>query len=74
MERALKKPGDITAWEAVMRSWAAYARMTPESMAVAVAEARRAVALAPDYAVARGTLAMALALCLQRRRGFGIGS
>ncbi len=62
MERALKKPGDITAWEAVMRSWAAYARMTPESMAVAVAEARRAVALAPDYAVARGTLSMALAL------------
>jgi TolB-like protein/Flp pilus assembly protein TadD len=62
MERALKKPGDLTAWEAVMRSWAAYARQTPETMALAVAEARRAVALAPDYAVARGTLAMALAL------------
>ncbi len=62
MERALRKPGDITAWEAVMRSWAAYARMTPQSMAVAVVEARRAVSLAPDYAVARGTLAMALAL------------
>ncbi len=62
MERALRKPGDITAWEAVMRSWAAYARLTPESMAVAVVEARRAVSLAPDYAVARGTLAMALAL------------
>ena len=27
MERALKKPGDLTAWEAVMRSWAAYARV-----------------------------------------------
>ena len=62
MERALRKPGDITAWEAVMRSWAAYARMSPESMALAVMEARRAVSLAPDYAVARGTLAMALAL------------
>ena len=62
MERALRKPGDITAWEAVMRSWAAYARLSPESMAVAVVEARRAVSLAPDYAVARGTLAMALAL------------
>jgi TolB-like protein len=62
MERALKKPGDITAWEAVMRSWAAYARFTAESLAIGVAEARRAVSLAPDYAVARATLAMALAL------------
>lgn len=62
MERALRKPGDINAWEAMMRSWAAYARFTPESMEVAQAEARRAVELAPDYAVARGTLAMGLAL------------
>jgi TolB-like protein len=66
MERALKKPGDINAWEAVMRSWAAYARMTPESMAIGVAEARRAVSLAPDYAVAQATLAMALALQYQQ--------
>ena len=66
MERALRKPGDITAWEAVMRSWAAYARLTPESVAVAVAEARRAVSLAPDYAVARGTLAMGLAILYQQ--------
>jgi TolB-like protein/Flp pilus assembly protein TadD len=66
MERALKKPGDITAWEAVMRSWAAYARMTPETLVVAVAEARRAVALAPDYAVARGTLSMALGILYQQ--------
>ena len=62
MERALKKPGDINAWEAVMRSWAAYARFTTESLAIGVTEARRAVSLAPDYAVARATLAMALAL------------
>ena len=44
-----------------MRSWAAYARLSPESLAVSVGEARRAVSLAPDYAVARGTLAMSLA-------------
>ena len=69
MERALKKPGDITAWEAVMRSWAAYARFTSENLAMAVAEARRAVSLAPDYAVARATLAMALAL-QYNQRGF----
>lgn len=62
MERALKKPGDITAWEAMMRSWAAYARISTENVAIAVAEARRAVSLAPDYAVARSTLAMALAI------------
>jgi len=66
MERALRKPGDITAWEAVMRSWANYVRMNPESVAVAVAEARRAVSLAPDYAVARATLAMGLALLYQQ--------
>jgi TolB-like protein len=65
MERALKKPGDITAWEAMMRSWAAYARITPEGMAVAMAEARRAVMLAPDYGVARSTLAMALSIAYQ---------
>ncbi len=66
MERALRKPGDITAWEAVMRSWAAYARLTPESVTVAVAEARRAVSLAPDYAVARATLSMGLAVLHQQ--------
>jgi TolB-like protein/Flp pilus assembly protein TadD len=66
MERALRKPGDITAWEAVMRSWASYARMNPESVAIAVAEARRAVSLAPDYAVARATLSMGLALLHQQ--------
>lgn len=66
MERALRKPDDITAWEAVMRSWASYARLTPESVAVAVAEARRAVLLAPDYAVARATLSMGLSLMHQQ--------
>ena len=66
MERALKKPGDITAWESVMRSWAAYARFSSESIMFAVAEARRAVALAPDYAIARGTLGMALSIAYQQ--------
>ena len=61
MEQALRKPGDITAWEAIMRSWAAFARLSPENLTVAVAEARRAVTLAPDYAVAHGTLALSLA-------------
>ena len=29
MERALRKPGDITAWEAAMRSLAAYRKYDP---------------------------------------------
>lgn len=62
MERALKKPGDITAWEAVMRSWAAYARFNDDSLQTTISEARKAVALAPDYAVAHATLAMALGI------------
>ncbi len=61
MERALKKPGDITAWEAVMRSWAAYTRsIGPDALPTATAEARRAIALAPDYPVAHATLGVAL--------------
>lgn len=62
MERALKKPGDLTAWEAVMRSWAAYARFSGDSLQTTIAEARKAVAIAPDYAVAHATLAMALSI------------
>lgn len=65
MERALKKSGDVTAWEAMMRSWAAYARLSPDGMAFAVAEARRAVALSPDYALTHATLAMGLAMLLK---------
>jgi TolB-like protein len=64
-ERALRKPGDITAYEALIRSWAAYARQTPETDAIAVAEARRAVALAPDYAIAHASLGMGLAMVYQ---------
>ncbi len=65
MQRALRKPGDITAWEAVMRAWAALARYTPENIATAVMEARRAVQLAPDYALGHSTLGMTLATQFQ---------
>ena len=61
MDRALKKPSDLTAWEAVMRAWASYAHFGIDSYPLAVTEARRAIALAPDYAVAHATLSMALA-------------
>jgi len=45
-----------------MRSWAAYARFADDSLQTTIAEARKAVALAPDYAVAHATLSMALGI------------
>ena len=61
MDRALKKPGDWTAWEAVARSISYFARSDAESQRLGTQEARRAVALAPDYALAHATLAHVLA-------------
>ncbi|MGB6450833.1 MAG: TIR domain-containing protein [Steroidobacteraceae bacterium] len=62
MERALKKPSDLTAWEAVMRALAAIRLVKIANISVWVEEARKAVAIAPDYAVAHAMLAMATAL------------
>jgi TolB-like protein/Tfp pilus assembly protein PilF len=61
MERALRKPSDLTAWEAVIRSFSAYGRLGPATIPTAVAEARRAIQIAPDYAVAYGCLSLGLA-------------
>ena len=58
MERALEKPGDLTAWEAVMRAIAAFRALNIANMSVCVEEARKAVAIAPDYALAHAVLAM----------------
>ena len=60
MERALKKPGDITAYEAMQRVNSIYAQLSTDRLPVAVAEARRAVAIAPDYGAAHATLAFTL--------------
>ena len=59
MERALKKPADLTAWEAVMRSIAAYRRVDGESFLRAVEEAKRALSIAPDYGLAHAMFAFA---------------
>ena len=59
-ERALRKPGDITAYEAIQRAHAVYSRLSLERLPVAVTEARRALALAPDYAEANAELALSL--------------
>ncbi|MFM9864203.1 MAG: TIR domain-containing protein [Micropepsaceae bacterium] len=58
--RALKKPGDITAWEAVARAWSAYRELDAASMKLGIEEAARAVAIAPDYALGHAALAAAL--------------
>ncbi len=60
MERALRKPGDITAWEAVARSISAYRKFDAATHVDGIAEARRAVAIAPDYAPGHAVLAAAL--------------
>ena len=64
MERALKKPGDLTAWEAAMRSFSAYGRLGHATIPVAVNEARRAIEIAPDWGVGYGCLALAQATAL----------
>ncbi|HEV7632586.1 MAG TPA: TIR domain-containing protein [Steroidobacteraceae bacterium] len=61
MEEALRKPGDLTAWEAVMRCLAAYAKHGHENQRISIAEGRKAVAIAPDYALGHAALAQALA-------------
>ena len=61
MERALKKPSDITAWEAVARSMAAYRNWDVASLQLGIEESARAVAIAPDYAPGLASYAAALA-------------
>ncbi len=61
MARALRKPGDLTAWEAVMRAQSGFAKITHKSLLASAAEARRAVDIQPDYAPAHAMLADSLA-------------
>jgi TolB-like protein len=61
MERALRKPSDITAWEAMARSMAAYRNWDVASLQLGIEESARAVAIAPDYAPGLASYAAALA-------------
>lgn len=56
IERALRKPSDLTAWEAVMRALGHYRQMTPMGMVMTLAEAKNAVAIDPDYGLAQAIL------------------
>jgi tetratricopeptide (TPR) repeat protein len=69
IEKALAKPGDLTAWEAVTRAFAGAATINPVSVLTSIAEARKALALAPDYAMAHVALAVSLAFKYSRGGG-----
>jgi TolB-like protein/DNA-binding winged helix-turn-helix (wHTH) protein/Tfp pilus assembly protein PilF len=60
-DRAWRKPSDLTAWEAVVRATAAYQRIDLQNLPQAIAEARKAIAIDPNYGAAHATLANALA-------------
>ena len=62
MERALRKPDNLTAWEAAQRYMMAFRQIDAESTEMALQEARRAVALAPEYPLARACLSIAMAI------------
>jgi TolB-like protein/Tfp pilus assembly protein PilF len=57
MERALRKPSDLTAWECVTRAIAVLRTMTGDALQTAIEEAQRAIAIAPDYGLAYAVLA-----------------
>lgn len=59
--RVLQKSSELTAWEAVVRSRAAYQGISLPSVRRAADEARRAVQLDPNFGAAHAALANALA-------------
>jgi TolB-like protein len=69
VEHALKKPGNITAWEAVLRSDAHLFRVTRTGYEAAVAEARRAVEIDPEWGTGYAVLAAAQGFLWQFRGG-----
>jgi TolB-like protein len=69
LEHALRKPADITAWEAMLRSDYHLFRSTRSGYEAAVAEAKRAVEIAPDYGPAYAVLAAAQAQLLRSHGG-----
>ena len=57
MERALRKPDDLTAWEMVTRAVANYRQITGETLMLALQDAQKAVEIAPSYGLAHAMLA-----------------
>jgi TolB-like protein len=67
MAHALKKPGEVSAWEASMRSHAYSSRSTRSGWEASVAEAKRRVELDPNEGDAYASLASAQAELLHLR-------
>lgn len=53
MDRALRKPSNLTAWECIARALAAIREYGPESLMRSISESQRAIEIAPDYGFAR---------------------
>ncbi|MXO58370.1 TIR domain-containing protein [Altererythrobacter salegens] len=60
VERALRKPGNLTAWESMLRASALGLAQTIQSLQESLVESRRAVQLAPEFGLAHAQLAMNL--------------
>ena len=60
MDRALRKPANLTAWECVARAMAANREYGAEAVLRAISESQRAVEIAPDYGLARAMLALSV--------------
>lgn len=66
-ERAAKATEPATPWEAVKRCWALIPRFSVDALDEAIASARKAIAMAPDYALAHSSLAIAQGVLYQLR-------
>jgi TolB-like protein/Tfp pilus assembly protein PilF len=62
LQRIFEKPADLTAWEALIRSNAFYQRLDATSLHNALAQARLAAEIAPNYAAAHAQVASASAV------------
>ncbi len=62
LQRALKKPSVITAWEAVNRAAAAQRQFDPTSIMRAVEEAQRAIDIDPQFALGHAHFAQAMGI------------
>lgn len=69
IERALRKPSNLSAWELTLRSASASLRQTPGGIHEGLEFARQAIALAPDYADAHIQLAMSSSIAFWQLSG-----
>jgi TolB-like protein/Flp pilus assembly protein TadD len=60
-EHVYRKSGNWTAWERALRSMACFTNISSDSLRIAIEEARQALIIAPDYALAHAHLSMSFA-------------